>query len=223
MFSDELNKAAAGRRPSKSPLKSSRAAGALFALACLLLACGAARAQDTGPKEDGAPPPMRYVPETLRAQLSGERDLKKRTRLSLELADAQITRADEHTAAERFEAATRELGIYEAIIRDAVTFVQKSGPVDNKRRDQYKRIELALRAHVPRIEAIRRSLPAANAVYAKATLDYIRGLRTEALNAFYDDTVLREMPPPPPPKKETKPDERGDASRQTPTKNEKKP
>jgi hypothetical protein len=212
--------------PSKSPFKPSRAARTLFALACLALACAGANAQDaaTRHQEDGAPPPMRYVPEELRAQLSAARDMKARTRLSLELADAQITRAGEHADADRFDEATRALGIYEALIRDAVTFLQKSGPVDNKRRDQYKRIEMTLRAHVPRIETLRRGLPAQNAVYAKATLDYIRGLRTEALNAFYDDTVLRETTPPPPPKPETKPGGRGDdASQQSPAKNEKKP
>jgi hypothetical protein len=211
--------------PSGTPSKSPQAARALLVLACVALACAGARAQDTAARlqEDGPPPPMRYVPEGLRAQLSAVRDLKAHTRLSLELADAQIVRAGDHAAADRFEDATRELGIYEAIIRDAVLFIQKSGPVDNKRRDQYKRIELALRAHVPRIESIRRSLPSQNAVFAKATLDYIRRLRTEALNAFYDDTVLRELPPSPP-KQEAKPVERGnDASQQPPAKMEKKP
>jgi hypothetical protein len=201
-----------------------KTARALVVLACVALACGQARAQDSSARlqEDGPPPPMRYIPEALRAQLSAkQRDLKGRTRLSLELADAQIVLADGHVNADRFEDATRELGIYEALIGDAVAFVHQSGPVDNKRRDQYKRIEMALRAHVPRIETIRRSLPSQNAVYAKATLDYIRGLRTEALNAFYDDTVLRE---PPRPKREAKPGERaGDALQPSPPKNEKKP
>jgi len=222
MLSNEHNRTPRDGGPPRSPSKSSRAARALLALACLALACTAAHAQATSAtqlEDVAAPPPMRYVPEPLRAQLSAARDLKARTRLSLDLADAQITRAGEHADADRFEEATRELGIYEALIRDVMNFIHKSGPVDNKRRDQYKRIELALRAHVPRIESIRRGLPASNAVYAKATLDYIRGLRTEALNSFYDDTVLRE---PPPPKKE--PDERGgDSSQQSPVKNEKKP
>jgi hypothetical protein len=166
-------------------------------LACIALGCGQARAQDSNaqPQDDGAPPPMRYLPEELRAKLNATRDLKGRTRLSLELADELIARADAHIAAERFEEATRELGIYEALIKDAIGHIQNSGRVDNKRRDQYKRVELALRAHVPRIETIRRNLPSQNAVYARATLDFIRGLRTEALNAFYDDTVLPEPTP----------------------------
>lgn len=216
------------RSPADAPSSPMKAARALVVLACVALTCGQALSQESAaqPQEDvGAPPPMRYIPDALRAQLSAAKDIKARTRLSLELADAQVTRASEHTAADRFEEATRELGIYEALIRDAITFVQKSGPVDNKRRDQYKRIELTLRSHVPRIETIRRSLPAPNAVYARATLDYIRGLRTEALNAFYDDTVIRDLPSlPPPPRSEAKPAGRGDdASQQPPSKSERKP
>ena len=180
----------------KSPLKLLWVARVLVMLACVALAGGQARGRDTAARlqDDGAPPPMRYLPEEARAKLSAVRDLKTRTRLSLELAEERITLADGHVTADRFEEATRELGIYEALIKDAINHVQGSGPVDNKRRDQYKRIELALRAHVPRIEGIRRNLPSQNAVYARATLDFIRGLRTEALNAFYDDTVLREPP-----------------------------
>ncbi|MCA1635014.1 MAG: hypothetical protein LC802_15325 [Acidobacteria bacterium] len=213
---------------SKSPLKSWRLARALLVLACAALACGDARGQDDAARlqEDGAPPPMRYLPEEARARLSAARDLKSRTRLSLELAEERIALADGHVTADRFEEATRELGIYEALIKDAINHVQGSGPVDNKRRDQYKRIELALRAHVPRIEGIRRNLPSQNAVYARATLDFIRGLRTEALNAFYDDTVLRE--PPPPSKKESEKEPRaGERATGAPTppapENEKKP
>ena len=187
---------------STPPLKSLRLASALLALACFALGCvSGARAQDpAGQVHDEAAPPMRYIPQELRARLDAAKDMKARTRLSLELADERILLADGHVAAERYEDATRELGIYEALIRDAVTYIQNSGPVDNKRRDQYKRIELAMRSHAPRVESIRRGLPSQNAAYARATLDFIRGLRTEALNAFYDDTVLRE---PSPPKRET--------------------
>jgi hypothetical protein len=206
-------------KPTGMPSKSLRLACALLMLACIALGCEQARGQDSSapPQDDGAPPPMRYIPEELRARLADTRDIKGRTRLSLELADEQITRADAHVAADRFEEATRELGIYEALIKDAIKHIQGSGPVDNKRRDQYKRVEMALRAHVPRIESIRRSLPSQNAVYARATLDFIRGLRTEALNAFYDDTVL-----PAPPGNESRTGQRATGAATAPA-NEKKP
>ena len=85
-----------------------------------------------------------------------------------------------------------ELGVYEAIVADTMHFVQASGRTGNKLRDTFKRIELALRAHVPRIETLRRGLPAAHAVYAKATIEFVRAERDQALSAFYDDTVIPE-------------------------------
>ena len=213
--------------PSKSLLKFLWLARALLVIACIALASGQARGHDTAARlqDDGAPPPMRYLPEEARAKLSAVRDLKSRTRLSLELAEERIALVEGHVTADRFEEATRELGIYEALIKDAINHVQGSGPVDNKRRDQYKRIELALRAHVPRIEGIRRNLPSQNAVYARATLDFIRGLRTEALNAFYDDTVLRELPQPmKEPQKQPQAGERATGAPTQPApENEKKP
>jgi hypothetical protein len=163
------------------------------AFACAVLACGEAVAQGQQPqREDTAPPPMRYLPEEVRQRLDAEHDLKNRTRLSLELAEERLTRAAEHARAERFEAATGELGVYEAIVEDAFHFLQHSGRVTNKQRDLYKRIEMTLRAHVPRIETIRRALPSDHGVHVKATLDFVRDERDQALNSFYDDTVIPE-------------------------------
>ncbi len=64
----------------------------------------------------------------------------------------------------------------------------------NKTRDLFKRIEVSLRMHIPRLENIRRTTPSAYAVYVKETLDFARRARTESLNAFYDDTVLPDQP-----------------------------
>jgi hypothetical protein len=169
-------------------------------LALLLLAPLVANAQPQSTptpqtQDDTAAPPMRHLPDAMRKQLEDAHDLKSRTHLSLELADASITRATEHASAERFEQATSELGIYEAIVEDSIRFVQNSGKVTNKQRDLFKRIEMALRSHVPRLETIRRSLPAAHAVYVKFTIDFVRDQRDRALNAFYDDTVIPDAPP----------------------------
>jgi hypothetical protein len=140
-----------------------------------------------------APPPLRYVPDDVRRQLDAEsRDVKARTKLSLQLAEDRLTRAAAAIDADRFEEATNELGVYEAIVADTIHFVQASGRTGNKLRDTFKHIELALRAHVPRIETLRRELPAAHAVYAKATIEFVRVQRDQALSAFYDDTVIPE-------------------------------
>ncbi|MCA1593636.1 MAG: hypothetical protein LC754_13490 [Acidobacteria bacterium] len=163
----------------------------LVCAACLVFV---ARGQQ-GPvthSEDTSPPPMKYIPSEIRAQLDGERELKDRTRLSLELAEQRLARAAEETTAERFEQAGSELGVYQAVIEDAIHFLRNTGKIKNKTRDLFKRIELTLRSHMPRLETIRRSTPSSYAVHVKETMEFVRQSRTDALNSFFDDTVLPE-------------------------------
>jgi hypothetical protein len=178
-------------------LTPARRAALLFAaLAFVALATGSAAAQtdaNAQRADDPAAPPLRYVPDDVRRQLDAEaHDVKARTKLSLQFAEDRLTRAAAAIDADRFEEATNELGIYEAIVADTIHFVQASGRTGNKLRDTFKRIDLALRAQVPRIETLRRGLPAAHAVYAKATIEFVRVQRDQALSAFYDDTVIPE-------------------------------
>lgn len=147
------------------------------------------------PQHEGAPPPLKFIPSDLRARLAAEdKDMKDRTKLSIQLAGERLTSAEAHTAADKFDAAGLDLGVYQALIADAVRFIKQSGRNDNKARDNFKRIDLALREHTTRIEKIRRQTPATSAVHVKAALDFVRDLRTAALESFYGDTVLREPP-----------------------------
>ncbi len=163
----------------------------LLLLVCMLGLVGVTYAQQPDPTNDQTPPPIKYVPEEVRQQLSLSKDVKARTRLSLELAEERLQRATTHTSAEQYEAAGRELGIYQAILRDAVSYIQENVKKADKKRDLFKRMELTLRAHMPRIETLRRLTPSEDAVHVKACMDFVREARVEALNAFYDDTVIR--------------------------------
>jgi len=168
------------------------------ALACLVCLPAAARGQQPRVGITGAaPPPMRFIPDEERERLAQQtRDHKARTRLSLDLADARLRRAAELTDAERYDAAAVELGIYQAIIEDAFTYLEGTGRPPQKMRDIYKRIEMTLRAHGPRLENIRRATPSDEAVNVRAAYEYIRQARADALNAFYGDTVVRERQQP---------------------------
>lgn len=170
-------------------------AHALVALAIVTLAFGEAHAQEKSqqqqPSVDG-PPPMRYLPEDLRQKLDAERDPKARTRLSIELMEERLSTADQDVNADRFEAATGELGVYEAVVEDAVRYLHTSGRTNNKTRDIFKHLEITLRAQVPHLETIRRSLPAQHAVYVRDAIEFIREQRDLALNSFYGDTVIPE-------------------------------
>ena len=143
-----------------------------------------------------APPPMKFVSHTEKAQLSSARDVKARTRASLELAELRLQRAEQLTTALQYDAASSELGCYQGLMEDAMRYLAEANFDRNKGkiRDIFKRVELALRAHGIRIESIRRVTPAEYAVNIKPIADYTRGARTEALNYFYGDTVVRQEP-----------------------------
>ena len=137
-----------------------------------------------------APPPMRFVSRSERTQLAAARDAKARTRATIELAEARLSRAELLTAGQQYDAASSELGMYQGLVDDALIYLNKADS-KKKLRDTYKRLELSLRTHSARIEAIRRVTPAEYAVNVKAICECARNARTEALNGFYGDTVIR--------------------------------
>ncbi|HEX5883991.1 MAG TPA: hypothetical protein VFY67_05555, partial [Pyrinomonadaceae bacterium] len=119
-------------------------------------------------------------------------DSSKRLRLTIEYAAAHLGRAEDHTARENYEAASAEVGMYHALIENALAFLSTFKRDSNKTRDLYKRLELALRAHGPRLTSMRRTTPLEFAVWIKKVEDYAREGRTEALNSFYGHTVVRD-------------------------------
>ena len=169
-----------------------------LAFVCLLLLYSAARAQaqqDVVLPPLPAPPPMKYIPDTVRGQLGAARDAKARTRLSIEMAEQRLINAEGYTAAQQFDAAAAELGIYQALAADALRHLQQLGKNDGKTRDLFKLLELALFRHSGRIEAMRRNTPSEYAGNVRAALNHARETRTAALNAFYGNTVLHEESP----------------------------
>ena len=157
-----------------------------------------------------APPPFKMIVKEEREAIELTRDSGKRLKLTIEYAGGHLTRAEQHTARENFEAASAEVGMYHALIESALAFLNTVRRDSNKTRDLYKRLELSLRADGPRLTAMRRITPLEYAVWIKKVEDYAREGRTEALNSFYGHTVVRD------PEKKEKPKE-------TPTPNEYQP
>lgn len=139
-------------------------------------------------------PPRKFVPEEDRARLSQTKNVKDRMKLTFQLAEERLQRAAAHTESERYLEAGGQLGIYQALIGDLMRFVQYGGRGNDRSRDIFKRIDLALRAHVPRLETLRRITPSEEAVHVRDCIEFVRDARTKALESFYDDTVLR-LPP----------------------------
>lgn len=159
---------------------------------CLLCCFRVLAAQDPPNSPMSAPPPLKSIPRDERIQLEQTQDSKARVRRTIELAETHLGLAEQHTTAVQYDVASAELGKYQALIEDVLLLLSRMSPERNKTRDLYKRIELALRAHGPRLTSMRRSTPLEYAVWIKETEDFARSGRTEALNSFYGQTVVRD-------------------------------
>ena len=157
-----------------------------------------------------APPPIKTIPKAERAQIDQTNDSKQRLRQTIEFAETHLSLAEKHTSETNYEAASAEIGIYHALIEDALTYLGSLKRDSNKTRDLYKRLELALRADGPRLTSIRRITPIEFAVWIKQAEDFARHGRTEALNSFFGHTVVREPD-------KTGPDKPNDEAKQAPT------
>ena len=163
-----------------------------LALLCLGVCVPAWRAQEPAAQQLLAPPPLKIISREERARIDGAGDAKGRIRNTIELAELRLAKAEVLTGASDFEGATAELGRYEALVENALDYLSPLQREKTKTRDLYKRVELALRAHGPRLTAIRRSTPLEYAVWIKSLEEFARNGRTEALNSFYGHTVFRE-------------------------------
>lgn len=139
-----------------------------------------------------APPPLKIIPKGERSQLELEKDIIDRLKLIIRFALGHLEAAERQTTQSNFEAASAEVGTYHALIEYALAMLKELKRDSNKTRDLYKRLELSLRAHGPRLTAMRRITPLEFAVWIKQAEDYARESRTEALNSFYGHTVVRE-------------------------------
>lgn len=162
-------------------------------------------AQESRPQVHTAPPPLKIITRAERDQLTEAKDEKARVKLTIELAEIHLRNVEIQTAQQQYDAAAAELGMYWALFEDVLSLMRKAERDNNRKRDLYKRLELALRAHGPRLNAVRRTTPSEYAVWIKEVEDFARSSRTEALNSFYGHTVIREGPRKSPEAKETKP------------------
>ena len=135
---------------------------------------------------------MRFVSTAERSQLTATKDPKSRIRASIELAASRLTRTEEFTSQRQFDRALEELGGYLGLIDNVRAFIAGMNRDKGSTRDLYRHLEIALRAHIPRLAVLRRSTPAAYSGNLKTAEEYVRDARSEALDSFYGHSVLRE-------------------------------
>jgi hypothetical protein len=151
--------------------------------------------QDPHPQDQAAPPPLKIIKRLERTQLNESKDPKARVKTTIALAEAHLANAENQTSQHEYDGAAAEAGMYWALVEDAFRFLKTIERDNNARRDMYKRLELSLRAHGTRLSIIRRETPSEYAVWIKEIEELARAGRTEALNSFYGQTVIRPQKP----------------------------
>jgi hypothetical protein len=171
-----------------------RRVGLLSIAVCFLACAQTVKGQEPSvPQQQSAPPPAKFFAKVDRDRVAAAKDDKARLRTIIEIAETHLTDAETKTSGEEWEAASGSLGKYHALIESSLDFLSAMKPDQNKTRDLYKRLELALRAHGPRLTSIRRMTPLEYAVWIKEIEDFARKGRTQALNSFYGTTVLKDQ------------------------------
>jgi hypothetical protein len=178
-------------RSSKTSASNLRRNVFLLFLALFLLAffVPALLAQDDD--ADAAPPPIKALPKPEKDELAGEPSLKDRTKISLELMDGHIAAAERLSDQHDPNGAFKQLGIFEALMDDSVGYLVKNDTNSNKTLDALRKLEIGLRAFMPRLETIRRILPLNCDDYVRKLMKNLRDARAKAVDPMFSDSVVK--------------------------------
>ena len=161
----------------------------LFSGAVLLCSLGTiAWAQPIN--DDTAPPPLKFMSKDEQARLEAETDVKKRTRLALELMSVRLKQAEALQAQDRLDEMYKELGGFHGLMDNTLEFLDKSDQDNRKVLNNYKRFEIGLREFRPRLELIRRDIPIRYEPYVRNLIVYLRAARTKAIAPLFSDSVV---------------------------------
>ncbi len=144
---------------------------------------------------DLAPPPLKIVSKAEQERLDKETDTKARTKRVLELMTARLASAERLRAAGDYDGVFRELGFFHGLMDDGISYLNKRNTGSGKVLDNYKRLEIALRSFVPRLETLRREIPLTHEDYVRKLLIYVREARTKATEPLFADTVIPNRRP----------------------------
>lgn len=137
-----------------------------------------------------APPAVKAISKEEKTALAAVSDLKDRTRLALDLMEARLKKAEELNTQQSFNAVLSELGGFQALMDDAIRFLNRNNNGGGKAMNNFKKFEMTLRAFMPRIEVIRRDLPERFEYHVRTLLITVRDTRSKAIEPFYSTTIL---------------------------------
>lgn len=137
-----------------------------------------------------APPAVKALSKEEKTALAAVTDVKDRTRLALDLMEARLKKAEALYAQESYGAVLSELGGFQALMDDAIRFLNRNNNGGGKIMNNFKKFEMALRAFMPRLEVIRRDLPERFEYHVRTLLITVRDTRSKAVEPFFSTTIL---------------------------------
>ena len=140
--------------------------------------------------DDIAPPPLKILSQYEKDRLAVETEVKRRTKLALELMDVRIKQAETVHAAYNYDQMFVELGAFHGLMDNTLGFLDKSDRDSKKVIHNYKRFEIGLRGFTPRLELMRRVLPTRYERYVRSLIKYLRTARAKAIEPLFDETVV---------------------------------
>jgi hypothetical protein len=188
-----MNKAQYPKSEARNPRTTRGRAALTFYLLSLALCfslCPAVLAQvDEEPPADAVPPPIRTLSKDEKTSLEAQNsNIKKRTKISLELMDARMLKAEKYHSETNFKDSLNELAGFQAILDNALDFLIKN---DSGKSDRsFINFEIYLRKQVPRLEAIRREMPVKYGYYVGRLMRFVREARAKAVEPLFEDSVL---------------------------------
>lgn len=140
--------------------------------------------------QDIEPPPLVILSEGEKNQLQSETDVKDRTRLAIELMEARIAKSENFCDQKLFRECLDELGRFQAIVTDALAYLNRNNTGKRKVQYNFKRLDINLRGLLPRLEILRRKMPYRFAFHVRNLMQYVSKTREKATDAQFAETVL---------------------------------
>ncbi len=145
--------------------------------------------------DDLAPPPLKLLSQDEKTKLAGEVEVKKRTKLGLQLMDARLKLAETSYAAENYDEMFVHLGGFHGLMDNMLEFLNNSDKDSGKVLSNFKRFEIGIRAFTPRLQMIHYAVPTRYEQYVRNLLRNLRLARAKAIEPLFDDTVVPDKKP----------------------------
>ena len=176
-------------------LRCSNIACKVFSALVLLLGISIVAFGQPPTDDDLAPPPLKLLSQDERSRLVAETEVKRRTKLALELMEARMKQAERLHTSENYDEMFLQLGAFHGLMDNMLDFLNKSDKDSGKVLNNFKRFEIGLRGFTPRLQMIHQDVPTRYEQYVRNLLKNLRMARARAIEPLFDDTVVPDKKP----------------------------